>query len=261
MRFQITHRIRALQSLLCLNARYSWAVACVELAAVKFAIFAHSRRNGCHSATLDIQIGPARCHWVTFSIEVDIDFRDRSPSTILTFIVESLTFPLPEGLLFHIVKFRVSIQSCTAIRVIVCLRTHLKETFLCVESWWELFSRVFLYNNRVELFRFVIWLLVHHWFLWSTGAWLGERTLMLHRECTLIVHGNTILVTVILIWTTLMTCTDTSTCAAERGQLFINLTRLRTLPLMWCRNQILSSQWLILLGILSWHILDHSCRW
>ena len=172
--FQVTRWIRALQSLLCLDSRDDWTVACVELASVKFTILSNSGRHSCHPTALDIKIGATTCHRVAISIEIDVDLCHRSATTILTLIVESFSFSLSKSLLLLVVEVRIAIQG-NSLRVIG-LRADLEETFLGVESWRQLLRWIFFYHNRVKLLGFVVLrqMLVHHWFLLTSrcSCWL-----------------------------------------------------------------------------------------
>ena len=58
------------------------------------------------SSLWNVQIGSAACHRVATSlpIKVDIDLGDRTSPTILTLIVQSLSFPLPKRLLLLVLE-------------------------------------------------------------------------------------------------------------------------------------------------------------
>ena len=101
---------------------------------------------------MQVKISATARHGIPFTVEVYVDFGDRTTATVLAFIVEPLTLAFPEGFLLLIEELRVSIQADSpTVLVAAHCRIYLEETFLGVKRRRHLLRRVFFNDDRVEL--------------------------------------------------------------------------------------------------------------
>ena len=105
-RLEIARRVCTLQRLLRLDARYCTAIARIELAPVKLAVVLHDawgpgRYSLAGICALNVQISPAAGHGIarTFPVKVYIDLGNRTSTTVLAFVVQTLPFTLSKRLL------------------------------------------------------------------------------------------------------------------------------------------------------------------
>ena len=107
---KMTCRVCTLQRFLSLNATDCTAIARIKLASIELTIvFSDTWRATGNSLTysLNIQVGSTRSHRIatsTLTVKVDVNFGNRAPTTILTFIIETFSFSLAEGLLLLILE-------------------------------------------------------------------------------------------------------------------------------------------------------------
>ena len=105
-RLEIARRVCALQCLLRLDARYCTAIACIELAPVELAVVIHDAWRAIrHSLTgicaLNVQISPTAGHGIAraFPVKVYIYLGNRTSTTVLAFVIQTLPFSLSKRLL------------------------------------------------------------------------------------------------------------------------------------------------------------------